>query len=169
MSVKGDAHPQASSVFRSMLEGTGVYSVLTIAQTLISLALLPIGTRYLTQADYGVMGLLHNTTIIFALLLGAQISSAFGYFYFEKDSGYRPSQVVGTTFGGALILGMLAGGLRWATAGPLGRLVFAQDGCQTLLGISFVGLAIAFVGEAAFTWLRVEERLKIYVVASVAT
>lgn len=165
--VVGDPHPPARSIFRSMFEGTGVYSVLNIAQRLISLALLPIGTRYLTRADYGVIGLLDNTNIIFALLLGAQISSAFGYFYFEKN-GKTPSQVVGTTFGGALMLGVLAGGLGWSVAGPLSRLVFAQDGFEPLLRLSFVGLTATFVGEAAFSWLRVEERLKVYVVASFA-
>ncbi len=151
-----------------MLHGTGVYSALSIAQRLVSLALLPIGTRYLTRADYGVIGLLDNTNIIFALLLGVQISSAFGYFYFEKESGKTPSQVVGTTFGGALILGVLAGGLGCITARPLSRLVFAHEGFETLLRVSFIGLAIAFVAEAAFAWLRVEERLKAYVIASLA-
>jgi len=166
--VTEDAHPPARSIFRSMLEGTGVYSILMIAQRLISLALLPIATRYLTRADYGVIGLLDNTNIIFSLLLGSQVSAAFGFFYFEKGSGKTSSQVVGTTFGGSLMLGILAGGLGWAMSGPLGRLVFAQDGFQTLLRISFVTLGVGFLGEAAFSWLRVEERLRVYVVASLS-
>lgn len=164
--ANGETHPPARSIFRSMLQGTGVYSILMIAQRLVSLALLPIGTRFLSQADYGVIGLLDNTNIIFSLLLGMQISSALGYFYFEKESGNTPSQVVGTTFGGALMLGILTGALGWVTAGPVSRLVFAQDGFETLLRVSFIGLAIAFVGESAFAWLRVEERLKAYVAAS---
>ena len=164
----GEAHPPARSLFRGMFEGTGIYSILTVAQRLVSLALLPIATRYLTRADYGVLGLLDNTNIVIALLLGVQISSAFGYFYFEKGSDKTPSQVLGTTFGGALLLGLLAGGTGWVLAGPLSRLVFAQDGFQTLLRISFVALTVTFVGEAAFAWLRVEERVGMYVAASLA-
>lgn len=167
-SVNGEEQPSTRSVFKSIGEGTGVYSILSIAQRLISLLLLPIATIYLTTADYGVIGLLDNTNIIIALLLGVQISAAFGYFYFEKGSENTTSQVVGTTFGGALLLGLFAGGLGWAAAGPLSRLVFAQHGFESLLRLSFVALPVTFLAETAFTWLRIEERVKMYVLASLA-
>jgi O-antigen/teichoic acid export membrane protein len=166
--VNRESHPPARSLFKSILEGTGVYSILSIAQRMISLGLLPIATRYLTPADYGVIGLLDNTNSVLALLLGVQLSSAFGYFYFEKGSGKTASQVVGTTFGGALLLGLLAGGLGWAMAAPLSHLVFAQRGFESLLRFSFYALPVTFLAEAGFTWLRIEERLKMYVVASLA-
>ncbi len=166
--VDGETHPPTRSLFRNLVQGTGVYSILTIAQRLISLFLLPIGTRYLTRSDYGVIALLDNTNIIIALLLGAQISSSFGYFYFEKGSGKTPSQVLGTTLGGAMLLGLLAGGLGWAVAGPLSHLVFAQEGFKNLLRLSFIALPVSFMWEAALAWLRVEERLRAYVVASLS-
>ncbi len=148
-----------------MVQGTGIYSLLTITQRVVALFLLPISTRYLTPADYGVLSLLEQTFVVVAILMGMQLSTAFGYFYFEKG-GKTPSQVVGTTFGGSLLLGLIAAGVGCTVAGPLSQLVFKRTGFEMYLRVALLTLPLSFLAESAFTWLRTEERLKMYAVAS---
>ncbi|MBV9744295.1 MAG: lipopolysaccharide biosynthesis protein, partial [Acidobacteriia bacterium] len=57
-------------MFHDLLKKTSTYSIATIAGRALSVLLLPIYTRFLTPADYGVMELLDITVNLVSLLLG---------------------------------------------------------------------------------------------------
>src|SRR5919199_1602075 len=86
----------ASSVFKSVLHGTSLYTVALLSQRFASIILLPVNTRFLTPADYGVMELLEQVGVVLSVLLGVNLAGALGYYYFETDSRKTREKVVGT-------------------------------------------------------------------------
>ena len=65
-----------NSRYRELLRHTGVFGAGAILFRLASIALLPVYTRYLQPADYGIIALLDLTINLLAILAGAGIGAA---------------------------------------------------------------------------------------------
>ncbi|MBV8729597.1 MAG: lipopolysaccharide biosynthesis protein, partial [Acidobacteriia bacterium] len=85
-------------MFHDLLKKTSTYSIATIAGRAISVLLLPIYTRFLTPADYGVMELLDITVNLVSLLLGARMGQAIFYFYFAASTKEEKDKCISTAF-----------------------------------------------------------------------
>ena len=144
-----------------------MYSIALIAQRMASLILAPITTRFLTPADYGILGLLEQTSFVLGVLLGGNFSSALGYFYVEANSRDARRPVIGTAILGAGAVGLAAGLFCWPFAAPISRLIFGSDMAAGYLHVHFAVFMPAFVLEALFCWLRVADRPGLYVAGSV--
>jgi O-antigen/teichoic acid export membrane protein len=153
-------------LFRNLLKGTALYSIALFGQRLGSTILLPINTRFLTTADYGVLELVEQITMVASMLLGIQLSAALGYFYFENDSEESRNRVSSTVLIGAFLIGIVASivGLLFIT--PLSKLFFGQVDFSILLRISFAFLPLGFALEAAFSWVRITNRPGLFAGAS---
>ena len=67
--------------FRELVKSTGKYSIAMLARRAAGILMLPIYTRLLTPADYGVLELLDLTTSMLSILVGMRIGQALFYFY----------------------------------------------------------------------------------------
>jgi O-antigen/teichoic acid export membrane protein len=158
--VTATAPPPARALFKSMLQGSGLYMLATLGVRLASFILVPVVTRHLTTADYGVMDLLEQVGVITSVVLGLNFSSGLGFFYFEAGSVKR--EVVGTTLAGSLMLGAIAGLLAFVLSGPIGKAVFHSSDYQIYLWLIFACMPVNFLLEAGLGWLRVENRAVLY-------
>ena len=160
---------QQPSFFRSLIKGTALYSISPLVQRLVTiLFLMPINTRYLSLSDYGVMELIEQVSVVVAVLVGANISSSLGYFYFESDSPKARQSAVSTTIIGSVLIGAFACVAGTFFSDPLSRLVFAQPGYGRYLIIAFVSFPLGFALEAELSWLRVVDRPGMFAIASLA-
>jgi len=166
MSTASAGAASQRSLFHGMLEGSSLYSIALLGQRAASIILLPITTRFLLPSDYGVADLLEQVATVISILLGSNFSAALGYFYFAGDSPSHRRAVVGTTIGGALLLGSFGVVLCWPFAGPMSRLVFGGPLAVFYLRLVFLTLAPSFLLEALFGWLRVENRTVVFVAGS---
>src|SRR5690349_16271756 len=103
----GPAASSSRSILKGALQGTVIYSIPLVAQRIASIFLLSIVVRVLTTEDFGMLSLLEQVNSILSILLCANMSSALGYFYFQHDTEEHHNRVVGTTVGGALLIGIL--------------------------------------------------------------
>ncbi|HXJ42495.1 MAG TPA: oligosaccharide flippase family protein [Bryobacteraceae bacterium] len=166
MTSRQAAASSPRSVFRSILQASSLYSLALIVPRIVSVLLLPVITRLLTRADYGILDLLEQVGLVLALLLGAGFASGLGFFYFRADSPENRRRVVGTTMLGAAGIGLLAAAISWPFAGQLSRLVFRTDQTRSYLQLVMFSLPFSFLLEALFGWVRVENRPGVFVVAS---
>ena len=148
--------PTTRGVFKNMLKGSGLYMVAMAAPAFLSLVLVPIVTKRLTTADYGVLDLLQQVATVTTFLLGVNFSSTLGYFYFAPDA--EKSRVVSTALSGALLVGALGGSLGLVLANPISRLVFHSAIYVPYLRLVFAALPLGFLYDAGLAWLRAEER-----------
>ncbi|MBZ5580635.1 MAG: lipopolysaccharide biosynthesis protein [Acidobacteriia bacterium] len=137
-----------------------------MGQRLASVALLPITTRFLTPADYGMADLLEQVGVILAIVLGLQFSSSLGYFYFRSEAREARRAVASTGIIGAGCLGVLVALLCWPFAPLISRLVFGSAIGAPYLRLVFATMPASFFLEALLSWVRVEDRPGMYVIGT---
>jgi O-antigen/teichoic acid export membrane protein len=128
---------------------------------------LPLYTRHVSQAAYGVAETLLTSIILVSILLRMGVGEAFVRFHYDdEDPGRRDRLAAGTVaFVGLTTTVAAVAGL--ALAGPLSQaLLTFRD--PWLLAIGVLGLWAFTNLEIAYSLLRVEERAKTYLRASIA-
>lgn len=164
--MDANAPTTQSLLFRNLLKGTALYSIALFGSRLGSTILLPINTRFLGPADYGVLELVEQSTIVASLLLGIQFSASLGYFYFEKDSETARDRAASTAVIGAILAGIVAAVIGLLLVNPITRMVFGNTDWRILLQISFTYLPLSFALEALFGWVRITDRPGMFAIAS---
>ena len=81
-----------------MLKHSGVYALGALLQRITSIIFLPIYTRYLTPADYGVIALIDLAFSLMAILIGSGIVTAVGRFHFDTEDEDQRSRIWMTGF-----------------------------------------------------------------------
>src|SRR5690348_5251202 len=111
-------------MFRDIIKKTSTYSVAMEAGRVMSFALLPVYTRYLTPADYGVMELLDLTVNLVGMFIGTRLGQALFYFYFAASTKQEKDKCISTAFFGSVLLGCVCAAISLILAPALSGLVF---------------------------------------------
>lgn len=149
-----------------MLKGSALYSIALFGQRIGSLVLLTVYTRYLNPSDFGTLDILENTTSILSLVLGANFSATLVYFYSNREREDGERVAAGTALAGAAILGAVASGIGWSLVPWCEQWLFGKSGGEPYFQLMFAGLAVGFVIEALFAWLRVANLASLFVAFS---
>ncbi len=96
-----------SSAIRTLGRHTAIYSFGTMLSKLTSFILLPIYTRYLTPADYGVLELTSMTLDFLGIVLGVNVANSVYRFYAEANSKRDQDLVMSTAAIGKIISAVL--------------------------------------------------------------
>jgi len=144
-----------------------VYGLTGVFSTLSATLLVPIYTRILNPADYGVVSLLTTFTAILVIILNLGLSSAIFWAYFRAENEEERKKIIGTSFlfltafNLAIILGL------FLFSGKLNELLFPDSQPSVYLRIA---LATAFVHAGIAIPLAVFRALQkptIYVIISI--
>ncbi len=126
-----------SSQNRSFLKHAAVYGFGTLLLQASGVVLLPLYTRYLVPADFGILEILERTGSVLAILLMANgiKGAAFSFFCQARDETERARIVATVSL--VIWLGLLIG-LAAIVAGaqPLSRLLGIDDARLTVLGLA---------------------------------
>jgi O-antigen/teichoic acid export membrane protein len=166
MSSAASSAPGRAGLFKDIARGSGIYFLGIVLQRLAGILMIPITTRCLTPADYGIADLLEQTTSALSLLLGLGLSSSLGYFYFRSDSPEERRTVASTTILGATMLGLVATLVCQPFSAPLARLVFRDPSASRYFRVLFFAFPLSFAVDAMSTLLRVENRPGTYTLMS---
>lgn len=153
---------------RSFVSHTATYAIGNVARRFVGFAMLPIYTRFLTPADYGVIGLLTFALALLEPLLGARLGWAIPRFYFDaKDHRGRREVIwgaIGLTGAASAVTVILLVLLRNVAANVL----FGDSKYALALGLFAITLLSQPIEETGMTYLRLRERSGLFVVFSVA-
>lgn len=160
----------ASSPFEMSRVGrhTIVYALGILLSKAISFVMLPVYTRFLTPADYGVVELIEMTLDVIAILAGARIAAGIFRYYHKAATEAERNAVISTA------LWVLAGsyaavGLMTFLAAPwLSQLVFDTREYGPLIRLAAVSLACSSLMIAPLTYIRAQERSTLFVMTQVA-
>jgi O-antigen/teichoic acid export membrane protein len=143
------------------------YQASSLVAGFLALFTLPLYTRHLTQAQLGYAETLLTAIILVSILLRFGVGEAFVRFYFDDDDAERREHLARrtttftllTTTVGALIALLFAGAISQA-------LLRTRD--ATLMAYGILGLWAFTNLEVAYALLRVDERRRTYLIASVS-
>ncbi|MGI8507159.1 MAG: lipopolysaccharide biosynthesis protein, partial [Solirubrobacteraceae bacterium] len=156
-----------TAYLKRLVSSLAAYQVADVVSKLIAVLLLPVYTRYIDPAGYGVVELLANGVIFVSIVVRFGIIEAFLRFYFTDEDRARRDALVRRAASFLLIATTAAAAVLAALAAPLSRVVLGHADRTTFL-VAVLGLWSFTNLELAYGLLRVDERLRTYAIASLA-
>jgi O-antigen/teichoic acid export membrane protein len=150
---------------KRLVSSLAAYQLADVVSKLLAVLLLPVYTRYIAPAGYGVVELLANSVIFVSIVVRFGIIEAFLRFYFTSEDPERRAALVRRTAGFLLLATTVAAILLAAFAAPLSSLLLGYRDTTTFL-VAVLGLWSFTNLELAYGVLRVDERLRTYATAS---
>jgi O-antigen/teichoic acid export membrane protein len=141
------------------------YQAADVVSKVIALGLLPVYTRHLSQADYGVAELLLTLVILMSIVVRLGVGEAFVRFHFLDEDPHRRRRVARASTGFLLVATTVTALLAAAFAGPLSKLTLGYEDAG-IMRIAILGLWSFTNLELAYALLRVDERARTYLTAS---
>jgi len=153
---------------RGFVSHAATYAIGNIARRIVGFAMLPIYTRFLTPADYGVVGLLTFALAIFETLLGARLGAAIPKFYSDaKDSLGRRAALWGA-LGVSAAASAVAVGVVVLLRGVGSELLFGDRRYALVLAFFSVNLVSQPIEQTGMTYLRLRERSGLFLAFSMS-
>jgi O-antigen/teichoic acid export membrane protein len=155
-----------ASLLRRLLASTFAYQAPSILSSLLAIVTLRLYTGYLTTDDYGYAENLLTAIIFTSILLRFGIGEAFVRFWFDDEDHARRLDLARTVTSWTLYVSTAVTVVGLAFAEPLSQLILAHHDA-TLMSFGLLGLWAFTNLEIANALLRVEERLRVYIVAAI--
>ncbi|HWI06897.1 MAG TPA: oligosaccharide flippase family protein, partial [Solirubrobacteraceae bacterium] len=152
------------SLFGRLIAGGAAYQASSLAAATLALVTLPLYTRALSRADFGVAETLLTFIILASILLRLGLGEALVRFHFQMPAEDRVRLARSTT-AAVLLVSTATGLLAAALAGPLSSLLLGFEDAG-LMRIAVLGLWTFTNLEVAYALLRVEEHRRAYLTAS---
>src|SRR6478735_7398005 len=156
-----------TSYLRRLLRTGVAYQFADAVSKLIALVTLPLYTRHLTRADYGTAELILTTIILCSILLRLGLGEAFVRFHYLDEDAARRRELARTATGTLLAITTVAALLIAAFAEPVSRALLGTSQ-PDVVRAGALGLWAFTNLELAYALLRVEERARAFMVASLA-
>lgn len=154
-----------AAYIRRLLTTGAAYQAADVVAKLLALGTLPLYTRHLSQSDYGVAELLLTLVIVTSIVVRLGVGEALVRFHFLDEDRDRRRRVAraatGFVLAGTTVVALAAA----VAAGPLSELVLGFENAG-VLRIALLGLWAFTNLELAYALLRVEERARPYLIAS---
>lgn len=145
----------------------GIFSLLILVNRGVSFIMLPIYTRFLTPADYGILELIEMTVDIISVIAGMGILSGLFKFYYQFKEEHDKKELVSTMFIMVIIFYFVACFLGGMSSSFLSSLIFRTEKYTSYITIAFINLflqsTLCFV---PLVYLRAQQRSSFFVVVS---
>jgi O-antigen/teichoic acid export membrane protein len=143
-------------MLRTLVKDSAVYAVGTIASRLVGFIMIPVYTRVLTPADYGIIETIVRLVDIIGLLLSLGLAEALLRHYYLAKTDDERNRLIGTVFN--LNLLVVAAGVLvfWPLSPWLTRLAFGHDRYTHYVAVSLIGMMIGSLIELPLTLWRAE-------------
>ena len=150
---------------KRLVSSLAAYQVADLASKFMAVLLLPVYTRYIPPAGYGVVELLGNGVILISILVRFGMIESFLRFYFSDEDQRRRDALARRAVGFLLLTTTIASVVLAVFAAPLSKLVLGYHDAA-IFRIAVLGLWSFTNLELAYALLRVDERLRTYAIAS---
>ncbi|HEY4340975.1 MAG TPA: oligosaccharide flippase family protein, partial [Steroidobacteraceae bacterium] len=148
---------------RQIVQKSSVYAAGNILRGLASFIMLPVYTKYLAPADYGIIELISVALDLTLLLLGARVAVGIFKFYSDAESPREKNQVIATAL--ALMLGvhLLAVIVIAAFNKPISVMLDAAPDFGIALVVYSLSAVFGAANEVFFSYLKILDRAVTYV------
>ena len=154
-----------TAYLKRLVSSLAAYQVADVVSKFIAVLLLPVYTRYINPAGYGVVELLGNGVILISILVRFGMIESFLRFYYSDADQERRDALARRATGFLLLTTTIASIVLAVLAAPLSRIVLGYRD-PTIFRIAALGLWAFTNLEMAYALLRVDERLRAYATAT---
>ncbi len=147
---------------------TLVYTTGIIIGKVASFVMLPVYTRYLTPADYGVLELLEMTIDVIGMVAGAGIVAGVFKFYYAEDDPAARQSIISTAALGVVALALVTSLAGLAFAPQLSTLILGAKANPLYLRLYFLLYFLQILEYVPFLLIRAENRSVLFVAVNSA-
>lgn len=158
----------SSSGGRRMLGHASIYALGNVLRQLAGFLMLPVYTRYLTPADYGIVGLMIFAISLIELVFGARLSQAVPKYYFEGQTDADRAKVVSTAM---IITGVVSAGtasIMVLLREPISQGLYGTSNYATIVAFFSVQILTQALEYYALVYLRLQQRPWFYISVNLA-
>jgi len=149
---------QRSNPVSRMLKSTSIYALSGIIRRLSSFILIPIYTRFLTPADYGVVALMIFVISMMETTVGARVGSAIQKYYFDQKTEAKKKQVISTALFISFGISCFFSAILILNREGISGLIYSDYAYKDIVGLFSVLLATQAVEDIGYTFLRILDR-----------
>ena len=153
---------------RSFASHTATYAIGNIARRVVGFAMLPIYTRFLTPADYGVVGLLAFALALFEPLFGARLGWAIPKFYFDAQDSRGRRAVIWSALGVTGAASVVSVVLLILLRGVGAQILFGNRKYALALGVFAITLLSQPIEQTGMGYLRLRGKSRVFLFFSMA-
>jgi len=152
---------------KRLLKHSGIYGISVVLSKIVGFLMIPVYTRCLTPADYGVLELLDLIVFFSGIFAAMGIYSAVFRFYSEYESERDKKEVISTALLYYAGMSLLLAGAIIALAKPLAVAIFG--GAEYALYVRLTAFTLLFsnLGDVPLAYWRVQEKTVLFSVFNV--
>jgi O-antigen/teichoic acid export membrane protein len=141
-----------------MLKHSSIYAIGNISRQLVGFIMLPIYTRFLTPADYGVIGLLTFAISLIDILFGARLVQAVPKFYHgEKDASIQ-NTVVSTALVITSVISAITTFIIIYNSSVTSNIIFGKTEYSDILAIYSTLVLTHAIENYGLLYIRIKQR-----------
>ena len=148
---------------RKMVSHASIYALGNILRNAVSFIMLPIYTRYLTPADYGLIELLSMLIDFISIVLGMRLGEAIFRFYCNATNDQDRKSVISTSLLLSVLLNGIGVVLVLLFSKFLAQLLFGDIGLTRYIELFSLTLLLQAFIEIPLTYIRAQERPWLFV------
>jgi O-antigen/teichoic acid export membrane protein len=149
------------SLLKRLLTTTAAYQVGDLVSKVFAVALLPVYTRHVSEADYGVAELMMTAIVLFSIVVRLGIGEALVRYHYVDEDRERRDALARRAVGFLLAATTLVAIPLAIFAAPLSELVLGYRDAS-IVRVAVLGLWAFTNLELAYALLRVDERARAY-------
>lgn len=159
----GIFHKGNCIVAQKLIGNSAVYTLGNLLPQAMNILLLPIFTRYLSPAEFGIFSYTTAVCSFLALLGALSIQSYVLRHYFNCRSEEEKSRLFGTIFGFLVVYNVVLLGIEFLILPGLFRLLNAQVPFEPYMRLALLSNTIEIIGIIPLAYFRVNEQAKQFI------
>jgi O-antigen/teichoic acid export membrane protein len=150
-----------------LISHTSIYMLGDILRRVVSLIMLPIYTRYLTPADYGVVELLSMLLDFASIIFGARVGQAVFRYYCTAESEHDRRSIISSALALSVVLNGLGAFMVTIFSGPLAIAIFSDESLKTYIALYSISMLLAPFMDIPLVYIRAQQKPWVFLVFSI--
>ncbi len=153
---------------RAVLKHSRVYAVAAVLNRAAAFLIIPIHTRYLPEADYGVIGVITVTSEVIGAVFGLKLGAAMSRIYFDYPEGNERNSVVTSAILGVLVIIAAILGPLALFAEPLAKVILGVPGLGGVLFLGVAGLLLNTLFNFGLQYFLIRQKSGVFLITGAA-
>ncbi|MDH5387414.1 MAG: oligosaccharide flippase family protein [Gammaproteobacteria bacterium] len=160
---------QQTSQLKKTAKHSAVYGIGTALRQLTGLVMLPIYTRYLSPADYGVVELLTMTVTFVSIFIGLRISQAMFRYFVLAETPDEKNLIVSTVMHTIIATSSIGSLALYFAAEPAARILFGNSDYLYEVQLFSITIMLGAVADVGMSYIRARQLPVLFVVVGAVT
>jgi O-antigen/teichoic acid export membrane protein len=151
-----------------LFKQSSIYFIGDVVRRGLGFVMIPVYTRYLTPADYGIIELVELFVMVAGICFGlGSLGEGMVRIYHDWEDSESRASVVSTAILAVALAGLTAAGIACALAGPISVRAFGTRDYDWLVRAAFAAMVFGSLGDMGLIYQRMKLRSVFFVAFSI--